>query len=618
MADKTAQLAAVRALLKPPVTPQALSAATQQIDALATQHPDDPDIAADLAQIYTAQQESARAIAYIAGAVNRHPTHVPARMALVRCLSDAGRWQDAVPHARATLDLQAKGGRLNVDIHNLEAVSTLGTHALFNDDWNTARNYFNSVIEVLKRRFLGAKSPVQNFDPATLPKLTDRPIHKILYLPVEVKAREFEAKMLLALAAAERGFHVVFGRSWVLNFGRYTDLPPGIVLFKTLNAMDANNMAIARVEGRHAIAALDEEAFGRSDSARALRLNVAPLAVQTCDLVMIQGDAHRKVWEDHIDFGSTQVAVTGNPKTDLLAPQSRAKDLANAETPMILFCTMSGNVNPKGRSFARTMEQTLVSGIVNSTKEMIDELGKLLEDSAAFEIDIIPRLRDAVRATAEAIPLADIVVRPHPIENADLWRDKFSNLKNVRVETDGPLPEWLRQCDVIVHISGCGSGTEAALLGVPAIRFEGDGRARDPDVGLSSHLNIPARTVKDVISGIKVALTNQEQTNQRNALKDYLLMGDGILTSKEVAERLDAFVTDAMDAGPVPLESLVDLRQRRGKTFPLQTFHLQKFPDTPVSEVEDALAEMADRFGLSAPSGVAEIEDGVFLLTPAG
>ncbi len=616
MADKTERLAAVRAALKPPVTPQAIAAVTQQIDALATEFPNDPEIATDLAQIYAAQQESARAIPYIAGAVERDPRHTGARMALVRCLGDAGRWQEAVPHARAALDLQAKGGRLSVDIHNLEAVSTLGTDALFRDDWQTAQNYFKSVIGVLKLRFLRAKSPVKDFDPGQLPSLDARPIHKILYLPVEVKAREFESKTLLALAAAERGFHVVFGRSWVLNFGRYTDLPPGIVLFKTLNAMDAHNMAIARAEGRHAIAALDEEAFGRSDSERALRLNLAPLAVRTCDLIMIQGEAHRRVWEKHLDFSTTQSAVTGNPKTDLLAPQPDKAGPAEKDKPTILFCTMSGNVNPKGRSFARTMEQTLVSGMVNSTKEMVDELGSLLEDSAVFEIDIIPQFRDAVAAAAQAFPNADIVVRPHPIENADLWRDKFSTLDNVRVETDGALPEWLRRCDVMIYISGCGSGTEATLLGIPAIRLEGDGRSRDPDIGLSSRLNRPARTAKDVTDGIAWALSDRTAGDQRKALADYLWMDDDTLTSVKVADCLDAFAAGAQDAGAVPVDLLVALRQRRASRFQLQPFHLQKFPDTPASEVNASLKEMATRFGFGPPAEVMEIEDGLFVLPP--
>lgn len=616
MSDKNERLAAVRDALKPPVTPQTLAAATQHIDTLATEFPNDAEIAVILAQIYAAQQESPRAIPYIAGAVDQHPNHIPARMALIRGLGDANRWQEAVPHARAALDLQAKAGRLSVDIHNLEAVSTLGTDALFRDDWATAQNYFKSVIEVLKIRFLSAKSPVQDLDPQQLPPLADRPIHKILYLPVEVKAREFESKMLLAIQAAERGFHVVVGRSWVINFGRYTDLPPGIVLFKTLNAMDANNMAIARVEGRHAIAALDEEAFGRSDSERALQLNVAPLAVQTSDLVMIQGEAHRKVWEKNLDFSSTESEVTGNPKTDLLVQSNDNTRAPNNDKPMILFCTMSGNVNPKGRSFARTMEQTLVSGMVNSTKEMIDELGKLLADSVAFEIDIIPQFRNAVAAASASFPEADIVVRPHPIENAELWRDKFSALANVRVETDGALPEWLRQCDVIVHIAGCGSGTEAALLGVPAVRFDGDGQMRDPDVGISSHLNRPARTADDVVDSIRDALADSSGGHQRALLEAYLSMSDGSLASARVADCLNAFAEHATDAGPTPVEELNKLRERRGAKFQLHPFHLQKFPDTTVEEVDSALRDIADRLGLDGPAPSTEIEDGVFLLSP--
>ena len=618
MAGKDERLAALRARIAPPAAPDKIATARAECHDLARAYPADPEIAVTLAQLNSGQDASPNIIPYISAAVQKYPRHVEARIALVRCLGNANRWRDAVPHARAVLDLQAKEGKLQVGIHNIEAVSTLGTEALFTGDWTTALSYFKTVIGVLKLRFQSAQSPVQPFDPKQLPTLAARPVHKILYLPVEVKAREFEAKSLLAIAAADRGFHVVFGRSWVLNFGKYADLPPGIVLFKTLNAMDAHNMRICAAGAGHVVAALDEEAFGRSNSARALRLNVAPLAVQTCDLVMMQGDAHRRTLEQSYDTRMTEIHTTGNPKSDLLVSNAASRPPPDpAKKKVILFCTMSGNVNPKGRSFARTMEQTLVSGMVNSTKDMIDELGALLEDSAAFEISIIPQLQTAVLAMADRFPDADIVVRPHPIENAELWQSKFTGKKNVRVETDGALTQWLNQCDVMVYISGCGSGTEAALQKVPAIRFEGDGRTKDPDVGLSSRLNIPAKTPADVAKAIADVFENRAANQPDTDLGDFLQLDGGTPASASVAACLNEFFTTRVtDRGPVPIDDLVNLRTRRPEKFMLHPFHLQKFPDTSAVEVNETLRDLAARFGLGEPADAVEIEDGLFLLPP--
>ena len=130
---------------------------------------------------------------------------------------------------------------------------------------------------------------------------------------------------------------------------------------------------------------------------------------------------------------------------------------------------MSGNVNPQGRSFARTMEQTLAAGVVGASADMVAELASLMTDSTRFEIALIPQLTECVIQVSKTYPEADIIVRPHPIENSELWINRFNELDNVRVETGGALTEWLTQCDCMIYVSGCGSGLEATLQGVPEV-----------------------------------------------------------------------------------------------------------------------------------------------------
>ncbi len=617
-ADKTEGLNQIRDLLSGQTSDDDVSRAIVLTETLSRLHPEDADIASQLAQLYLARDDTDKAVAPLLTASAANPSHVGVRLALIRCLVTAGRWRDAIPHALDTIKLESQDGRLRVTLRNIEAVSTLGTDALFKDDWSLAESYFKAVIGVLRLRFVRAAATPSASEFTSLPSITDRPIHKILYLPIEVKAREFEAKSLLAVAAAARGFHVVFGRSWVLTHGAYTDLPPGIVLFKTLNAMDANNMRICRAGAGHLIAALDEEAFGRSDSARALRLNVAPPAVTACDLILMQGDAQRDTLKQTYDLGAAEIITTGNPKSDILmSNQPTAQPPAGADSPMILFCTMSGNVNPRGRSFARTMEQTLVAGATNSTADMIDELCSLLDDSTSYEIAVIPQLREAIRVSAQRFPNANIVVRPHPIENAELWQDQFADLDNVRVETHGPLTHWLNQCRVMVYVAGCATGLEAALRSVPAIRFIGDGRTKDPDVGLSSRLNTPAQTAAEVGDAIETLLSDGVSAGTTADLGSFLKLGTETNVGAAVADQLETFFRNkATDRGDVPVDELINLRLRRRDRFQLKELHLQKFPDTSTEEVNASLKDLATRFGFDAPADAIEIEDGLFLLPP--
>ncbi len=66
----------------------------------------------------------------------------------------------------------------------------------------------------------------------------------------------------------------------------------------------------------------------------------------------------------------------------------------------------------------------------------------------------------------------------------------------------------------------------------------------------------------------------------------------------------------------IPLKGLKNLRINRTVHFDLKPFHLQKFPDTPASEMRDLVQSLRERFGYSVVPNVEEIEDGLFLLSP--
>src|SRR5262245_66122044 len=110
-----------------------------------------------------------------------------------------------------------------------------------------------------------------------------------LYLPIEVSARELDAKLLIAFFAVGAGYEVVLGQKWLMqrNFGR---MPPGIVLFKTLTAIDAKAMQAAHAAS-HRIASIDEEIPGLIARNEGLRW-VAPAAVAACDVSFAVGDEH--------------------------------------------------------------------------------------------------------------------------------------------------------------------------------------------------------------------------------------------------------------------------------------------------------------------------------------
>jgi surface carbohydrate biosynthesis protein len=137
----------------------------------------------------------------------------------------------------------------------------------------------------------------------------------ILYVPVESRDREFDARLLVAFAAAERGLLVAFGQQTAL-FGNLHRLPPGILLLKGLNRVQRRVVELAGEFG-HVVVASDEEAVGLSDPDYMLK-DIDPGISGGLVAVYAQGEAQARMLVKRRGFGPDQVQVTGNPRIGLL------------------------------------------------------------------------------------------------------------------------------------------------------------------------------------------------------------------------------------------------------------------------------------------------------------
>ncbi len=74
-------------------------------------------------------------------------------------------------------------------------------------------------------------------------------MEKRLYIPVETKNREFDAKLLAACTAAESGYTVVLGYKKQL-LKHLEELPPGIFLIKVCRLTSCKNLCIIKIRAQ--------------------------------------------------------------------------------------------------------------------------------------------------------------------------------------------------------------------------------------------------------------------------------------------------------------------------------------------------------------------------------
>lgn len=420
------------------------------------------------------------------------------------------------------------------------------TRITFNASWDQA-----DLLRQLDKVAAGMKiTPPPHF-----PETPPRKIGRVLYLPVEIASRELPTKAQLAGDLARRGFQVVVGAAWNIYIELYRGLPPGLVLFKTLNAHDANNMHLLQQRG-HIVAALNEEAFGLLPEAWLYRTEMNDQALRLADTICAQGEKSAAVLRE---ISGNKVSVTGNPRT-------AAKIGTRGEE--ILVCMMAGNINGY-LPFPNYMEITL-----NALGKTDGDTLRLMREQVVHESEHMSLMLESIDELSRRFPERRIRVRPHPAENQSVYEAS----ENVVLDNGVPLSERMKDAAVVVFLSGCGSGLEAFLSEVPGVRVGSGGH------GISAELHPQASSPAEVCEAVAAQLKNPRMVG---SLTDHF-------APVTLADELDKL--QAENSKPLDVD-MAETWKQRADAFEPQGFHQNKFPDTADEHISELAGLPAERLG---------------------
>jgi surface carbohydrate biosynthesis protein len=297
----------------------------------------------------------------------------------------------------------------------------------------------------------------------------------LLLIPVENQVRELDPKLLLACVAAERGFSSVIGsrREMEFNIDMY---PNSIYLSKSMTIRSLLFFQIAQYFDIE-IVTWDEEALVHLPPETYFSRRLDPRAIKYVSHLFAWGEDNARLWRQypHLPDG-IPIHVTGNPRSDMLRPELRPfyqKEVEKFKArygDFILVNTNFNHVNAFGADMnlfkpAKSPGQKAKFG--RAARGMSRKYAEGLRDHkhAVFKDfqSFIPRL-------AEAFPDNDIVVRPHPTENHEVYRKIAERCQSVHVTNDGNVVPWLMATKAVIH-NGCTTGVEAYVTGTPAISY---------------------------------------------------------------------------------------------------------------------------------------------------
>ncbi len=453
-----------------------------------------------------------------------------------------------------------------------------------------------------------------------------------LLIPIENQVRELDAKLLLAAQAVSRGHECYIGWKGSID-GRLNEFPRGVYFSKSLTSRNVKVLRISQHLG-HSVVAWDEEALVHypPDIYYARRLDQT--ALELTDHVYAWGEDKKELFEGHPDYPGTPMSVVGNPRADLLRPELRpffdeaVKAIKDDYGDFILINTNFGTINgyyPEMNVCYRKEdangELTLGRGSVGFPEDFAMSLFN-------FRVRVLDAIKALVPKIAEAFPDHTIVLRPHPAENRDMWRDHLKSHDNVHVVAEGNVVPWLMASDVLVH-NGCTTAVESYILGRPVVAYVpfsgGEDFATEPPHKLSQVCS----SVESVISGVDAVLKGCREdghdAKRDKILNQFVSALEGDLAVKRIVDSVERDITPRRvgigqrlwgSAFALGRKTVRQLRVSGGQGRYSIGFKQQRFPDVTKDIMEQKLESLGALTGSQSAMKVTQMESDLFRLAP--
>jgi surface carbohydrate biosynthesis protein len=296
-----------------------------------------------------------------------------------------------------------------------------------------------------------------------------------IIIPVENQVRELDPKLLLACIAARRGIASIIGSRLEIDF-RIASMPPSIYLSKSMTARSIKMFRIMRKLG-HEIAVWDEEALVHMQPETYFTRRLSAEAIKYVSHLFAWGRENADLWREYPQLPEQiPIHITGNPRGDLLRPAlhpysaDEAAALRERYGDFILINTNFSNVNafvPGLNLFLPPKNQGEQPPFGRGATGMSRAYAEGLRD---FKQAVFEDIKRIIPALEQAFPDLNVIVRPHPTENPQIYHDIAAGCSRVTVTNEGNVIPWLMAAKALVHNS-CTTGVEAYIMQVPAVTY---------------------------------------------------------------------------------------------------------------------------------------------------
>ena len=292
---------------------------------------------------------------------------------------------------------------------------------------------------------------------------------KILVINIEIKARELNSRIMIAYEALRRGYAVVIGaQSEMYEFLKH--IPQAIFFDKSISRNKLDKLKRIKKLG-HKIINLDEEGIASQNNKHFyLKQRMSAETLDLTDYFFTWGDDEKNLIESKFYQHKSKIKTTGNPRIELWKPEykelydNEVLQISNQYKDFIFIASNFALVqHARGDDFLKSQESAFSQVETKKDEEILNSQKKyftLMHASFLKMIEVI----------AKSFPNRTIVIRPHPSDNIQIWKENTKKYKNVYIEYKFSATPWIIASSCMIH-SSCATGIEGFLMNKPVFSF---------------------------------------------------------------------------------------------------------------------------------------------------
>jgi len=342
---------------------------------------------------------------------------------------------------------------------------------------------------------------------------------RILYLPVETIVREFDARMLLAHMAVNRGYSVVLGEkssvykaAEILKNGIYFHKSHGSQYFPVNKRSDNKEFKFV---------SLDEEGLVFINDDNYIR-DSRPFDLEHLDVIFTWGTYQRNLLIKANPGLEHRTLAIGNPRFDLLREEfsslykKESERLIKIWGAYILINTrfVAGNFSPlygcNYLDYRSHQFQTIIG------RDLSEDEKDFFSREESYYKKLFKQYLEMLESASSKFPGINFILRPHPSEDILSWKEAIKGLPNVFVLFDGSVIDWIYGALAVIH-SGCTTGIEAWLLKKPVIAYNPNNE-EDIEPPLPNKFGLRVKNIENLCSTLEEIISGKlifEESNEQ-------------------------------------------------------------------------------------------------------